>query len=214
MARMAKTRDMLRGLGLKPELVGSAETLRRLPILEGGDRPSGALMHDDAIVHHDAVMSAYRAACAPARHRRRRRRARSSKSSRAGAQIAGVRTGSRRDPRAAGRQCDRRLVGRLLRPRRRPDSRTARCAARRWSPSRRSRFMQAAITFYRPKEGWFNQTLRGETVAGCLAPAEPLELNLRGERRARSAAPRAPPRQGAARSAISAWSGNGPASMT
>jgi sarcosine oxidase subunit beta len=38
--------------------------------------------------------------------------------------------------------------------------------------------MSAAITFYRPSEGWFNQTLRGETVAGCIDPAEPLDLNF------------------------------------
>ena len=38
--------------------------------------------------------------------------------------------------------------------------------------------MQAAITFYRPQEGWFNQTLRGELVAGCLAPAEEPGVNL------------------------------------
>src|SRR5258708_38351592 len=53
---------MLRGLGLKPELIGAAETRRRLPVLEGGERPAGALMHRDAIVHHDAVLYAYRAA--------------------------------------------------------------------------------------------------------------------------------------------------------
>ena len=56
MARMAEVRDMLRGLGLKPELIGAAETLRRLPVLAGGERPAGALMHRDAIVHHDAVL--------------------------------------------------------------------------------------------------------------------------------------------------------------
>ena len=63
MARMAEVRDMLQGLGLKPDLIGTAETLRRLPILNGGERPAGALMHSDAIVHHDAVLYAYRAAC-------------------------------------------------------------------------------------------------------------------------------------------------------
>src|SRR6185312_10713727 len=39
-------------------------------------------------------------------------------------------------------------------------------------------FMTPAITFYRPQEGWFNQTLRGELVAGCLAPAEEPGVNL------------------------------------
>ena len=62
MARMAETRDMLLGLGLRPELIGASETLRRLPVLAGGEKPAGALMHRDAIVHHDAVLYAYRAA--------------------------------------------------------------------------------------------------------------------------------------------------------
>ena len=39
------------------------------------------------------------------------------------------------------------------------------------APLRRS--IEAAITFYRPTEGWFNQTLRGELVAGSIDPAEP-----------------------------------------
>lgn len=34
-------------------------------------------------------------------------------------------------------------------------------------------FMTPAVTFYRPQEGWFNQTLRGELVAGVVDPDEP-----------------------------------------
>ncbi|MCW2992629.1 MAG: dependent oxidoreductase, partial [Conexibacter sp.] len=34
-------------------------------------------------------------------------------------------------------------------------------------------FMTPAVTFYRPQEGWFNQTLRGELVAGVVDPEEP-----------------------------------------
>jgi sarcosine oxidase subunit beta len=34
-------------------------------------------------------------------------------------------------------------------------------------------FMSAAVTFYRPVEGWFNQTLRGELVAGVVDASEP-----------------------------------------
>ena len=33
-------------------------------------------------------------------------------------------------------------------------------------------FMTPAVTFYRPQEGWFNQTLRGELVAGVVDPDE------------------------------------------
>jgi sarcosine oxidase subunit beta len=39
------------------------------------------------------------------------------------------------------------------------------------APLRRS--IDAAITFYRPNEGWFNQTLRGEVVMGVVDPQEP-----------------------------------------
>src|SRR5262249_13018193 len=93
MERMAQVRDMLRRLGLAPELVGAAETLRRLPVLEGGERPAGALMHRDAIVHHDAVLYAYRTEA-------RRRSVRLLEGREAlelltsGGRIAGIRTGS------------------------------------------------------------------------------------------------------------------------
>jgi len=38
------------------------------------------------------------------------------------------------------------------------------------APLRRS--IEAAVTFYRPTEGWFNQTLRGEIVMGVVDPDE------------------------------------------
>src|SRR5690606_29785636 len=38
-------------------------------------------------------------------------------------------------------------------------------------------YMDTMITFYRPIEGWFHQTLRGETVIGVTDPEEPLGLN-------------------------------------
>src|SRR5262249_41137526 len=34
-------------------------------------------------------------------------------------------------------------------------------------------FMTAAVSFYRPTEGWFHQTLRGELVAGIVPPDQP-----------------------------------------
>ena len=173
---MAETRDMLRGLGLRPELIGASETLRRLPVLVGGEKPSGALMHRDAIVHHDAVLYAYRRAA-------ERLGIRLMEDCKAldvllsGNAVAGLRT-SAGDIKAT----------------------TVVNAAGGWSaafsakagvripntPLRREAlvteaaqpFMQAAITFYRPQEGWFNQTLRGELVAGCLAPAEEPGVNL------------------------------------
>jgi len=38
-------------------------------------------------------------------------------------------------------------------------------------------FLNHAITFYRPTEGWFNQTLRGEVVAGVVDPLESSGVN-------------------------------------
>jgi sarcosine oxidase, subunit beta len=45
------------------------------------------------------------------------------------------------------------------------------------APLRRS--IEAAVTFYRPSEGWFNQTLRGEIVMGAVDPEEPAGVNQR-----------------------------------
>ena len=41
------------------------------------------------------------------------------------------------------------------------------------------RSIEAAITFYRPNEGWFNQTLRGEIVMGVVDPDEPSGVDQR-----------------------------------
>jgi sarcosine oxidase subunit beta len=45
------------------------------------------------------------------------------------------------------------------------------------APIRRS--IEAAVTFYRPSEGWFNQTLRGEVVMGAVDPDEPVGVDQR-----------------------------------
>jgi sarcosine oxidase subunit beta len=37
--------------------------------------------------------------------------------------------------------------------------------------------MTPAVTFYHPQEGWFNQTLRGELVAGVVDADEPFGMN-------------------------------------
>jgi sarcosine oxidase subunit beta len=174
-ARMAQVRDMLRGLGLTTELIGPDETLRRLPILAGGERPAGSLMHRDAIVHHDAVLFAYRAACL-------RRGVRLVENCEAiepllsGARIEGVCTtaGDIRAPvvvnAAGGWSAGFAAKGGVRIPNL-PLRREALVS----EPAQP--FMRAAITFYRPSEGWFNQTLRGELVAGCLGPAETPGVN-------------------------------------
>ena len=45
------------------------------------------------------------------------------------------------------------------------------------APLRRT--IEAAVTFYRPSEGWFNQTLRGEVVMGAVDPDEPVGVDQR-----------------------------------
>lgn len=42
-----------------------------------------------------------------------------------------------------------------------------------------ARAIDKAVTFYRPTEGWFNQTLRGEVVMGVVDPAEPAGVDQR-----------------------------------
>jgi sarcosine oxidase subunit beta len=170
MARMAEVRDMLRGLGLKPELIGAAETLRRLPVLEGGERPAGALMHRDAIVHHDAVLYAYRAAA-------RRLGVRLLEDCEAlevlvsGTAIAGIRTSSGEIRgttlvNAAGGWSGAFSVKAGVRS---PNTPLGRGALVREATQP---LMPAAITLS-GAGGWFSaQTLRGELVAGFLAPSE------------------------------------------
>ena len=174
--RMAEVRDMLRGLGLSPELIGEAETLRRLPVLKGGERPVGALMHRDAIVHHDAVLYGYRAACRRAGVELLENRE-AIEVLVGGEAVFGVRTsdGEIRAPivvNAAGGWSAAFSAKTGVNIPNTPLRREA-LVTEAAQP-----FMQAAITFYRPAEGWFNQTLRGELVAGCLAPTESPGVNL------------------------------------
>ena len=179
---MREARDMLSGLGLAPELLGPRETLRRLPILAGGQRPTGALAHHDYIVHHDAVMHAYRRSAAEAGVELREN-APVEALLMSGSRVEGVRTpaGEIRSPivvNATGAWS--REVSALagLEVPNTPIRREALVteAAR--------PFMREAITFYRPVEGWFNQTLRGELVAGVLFPDEPAGPNLEASHQA------------------------------
>jgi sarcosine oxidase subunit beta len=174
-ARMRSIVDMHHRLGVESRLLSPDDTLRRLPILRGGEPVAGAVLHDDAIVHHDAVVWAHleHLSGTPVRV------------------IPG--TTVRRIVRRAGRieavDTDR---GRIA-------TRTVLNATDGWSselnemagvsapnrPLRREvlvtsplrRTVEAAVTFYRPTEGWFNQTLRGEVVMGVVDPDEPAGVN-------------------------------------
>lgn len=167
---------MLRELKCPARLLDPRQTLEVLPILRGGERPAGA-MHGprDVIVHHDAVVYAYRGGCA-----------KSGVELREQCEVVGI---DIENGRAVGVETSR---GRV-----RADAVVN--AAGAWSsdinrlagvaipntPFRREAFvtesarpfMSAAVTFYRPSEGWFNQTLRGELVAGSITNDEPEGLN-------------------------------------
>ena len=206
--RMAEALPMLRELGISARLLEPAAARRRLPVLLGGETPAGAILGRDAIVHHDAAVYAYRKACA----------------------TAGVRllegrevTGLLKDVDAiTGVELER---GEIRAPIvvnatdgwAREISAMAGIRAPN-TPVRREvfvtepsqPFMGPAVTFYRPSEGWFNQTLRGELVAGVVDPDEPVAMeersSFRSLRRTAGALLRKAPRLGHLK-VIRQWSG-------
>jgi sarcosine oxidase, subunit beta len=171
-ARMRDLLPMLGGLGIPARLLEGRRARGRLDILRGGERLAGAMVGRDALVHHDAVIHAYRRACRSA-----------GITILEGREVTGILTeGGRAAGVALGDRAELRAD-------------TVVNAAGGWarevsamaglsvpnSPIRREvlvteparPFMTAAVTFYRPQEGWFNQTLRGELVAGVVDPDEP-----------------------------------------
>jgi sarcosine oxidase subunit beta len=159
--------------GARARLVDSAAVRRAVPVLDG-ERAIGGVIGEAAIVHHDAAVYAYWLAARDLGVRLVLARALAL--DRSGGRLAGVLTADgsiRADAvvNAAGAHSGEfaRACG-LDAPN---------VALRRevlvTEPSRP--FMGPAVTFYRPQEGWFNQTLRGELVAGVVDPAEPTGMN-------------------------------------
>ena len=173
--RMRSIVEMHHRIGVGSQFLSPDDTLRRLPILRGGDPVAGAVLNDDAIVHHDAVVWAHLEHLAGTSVRIF-----------PGVTVQGIVTG---DAGAEAVETDR---GRI-------STRAVLNAAGGWStqlnalagvsapnrPLRREvlvtapvqRSIEAAVTFYRPNEGWFNQTLRGEIVMGVTDPAEASGVN-------------------------------------
>jgi sarcosine oxidase, subunit beta len=169
-------RMLMRELGLKPELLDGAATLKRIPILGRGTAPLGALYHHDASVHHDSVMFAYRHAA-----RRLGIDVREHTEVKcllmSGHRVEGVATATVeiRAPiivNATGAWSSTiSALARLEVPN---------------TPLRREAMvtepvkplMNTLLTFYRPVEGWFHQTLRGEFVMGVTDPAEQPGITL------------------------------------
>ena len=168
--RMRSIVDMHHRIGVASQFLSPDDTLRRLPVLRGGDPVAGAVLNDDAIVHHDAVVWAHLEHLAGTSVRVM-----------PGVSVQGIAAG---DKGVQAVETDR---GRIA-------TRAVLNAAGGWStqlnalagvsapnrPLRREvlvtapvqRSIDAAVTFYRPNEGWFNQTLRGEIVMGVTDPAE------------------------------------------
>lgn len=176
--RMAALLPMYRKMRMRvPELVPGRAVPRRLPVLRGGQPPAAALIGRDAIGHHDAVMAAYRRACL-ARGATLLEHVAVRTLLAEGDRVVGVGTDAgelRADVvvNAAG-GWSRELAATVgLRPPNAPVRREV------FVTEPAKPFMSAAITFYRPAEGWFNQTLRGELVAGVTDPDEPVAMTER-----------------------------------
>ena len=178
--RMRPIVDMHHRIGVKSRFLSPDDTLRRLPVLRGGDPVAGAVLHDDAIVHHDAVVWAHLEHLARTTVRvltgttvRRVVRAR-----RGDGRIEAVETDRGRIATRAvvnatdGWSTELNAMARVTAP-----NRSIRREVLVTAPLRRT--VEAAVTFYRPTEGWFNQTLRGEVVMGVVDPAEPTGVNQR-----------------------------------
>ena len=168
---LAALEPMWRQTGIDARLVDAATTLKRVRVLKGGDAPIGSVLSSAHLVHHDAaVHGAYLAARERGIEIRLGVRAEAIEVD--GGAVVGVRT-------TAGRLAADVVIN------------AADAAARGLAltagvevPTRIVRrealvtqsiqpLMREAVTFYRPFEGWFNQTLRGEIVAGVTDPNEP-----------------------------------------
>ncbi len=176
LTHMRKICAMHNRLGVNSEILSSPEVLRRLPVLNSGEPLKGALFHaKDGIVHHDAVVMAF--------HR---------KAHLQGARIyqgCDVKKITVKEERITGVETtqgtiDTRLIVNAAGP---SSSAVAGLAGIRLPSAALRRevmvtmpvkpVMDCACTFYRPNEGWFNQTLRGEIVAGAVDIKEPFGYN-------------------------------------
>ena len=149
----------------------AAATLRAVPVLTGGEVPVGAVLGEAAIVHHDAALFGLLQACREASVEVRPN-VRATGLDIAGGRVAGLQTdggtiAAATVVNAAGAEATAVAATFGIELAMTPVRREALVC----QPSRP--FMTPAVTFYRPQEGWFNQTLRGELVAGSIDPAEP-----------------------------------------
>lgn len=174
---IGEVRRSLRELGMEPEYHEGRAVQRRLPVLDGGEQPRACLIRPDGVVHHDALVFGYRrAALRLGVEIREGVTVRAIET--AGGSVRGVVTDTgeiRTDlviNAAGGWSREVSAMAGLKVPN---------------TPLRREAivtessrpFMDTMISFYRPLEGWFHQTLRGEIVAGVVHPQEPPGLEHR-----------------------------------
>ncbi|TWG53214.1 FAD-binding oxidoreductase [Aminobacter sp. J44] len=168
-------RKMLHAMGQKTEYYTGRKVVERLPILDGGAQPVATLIRPDACIHHDSLQNAYKRRVLAYGVEIVENTEVEAVESQNGA-VQGVVTQDRsyRSPivvnAAGGWSGDvSRLAGIQVpnTPVRREAIVTESCQP----------YMDTMITFYRPIEGWFHQTLRGETVIGVTDPNEPLGMN-------------------------------------
>ena len=172
--RMRDVVAMHERLGIRSALLSPDETLHHLPVFTGGDPVAGSVLSDDAIVHHDAVVWAHldHLGSSVSVHphtnvtsiERDGSRVRAVVTDRGRIEAPIVLNATDGWSTQVNAMADVRMPNR---PRRREVLVTA--------PLRRT--IEAAVTFYRPAEGWFNQTLRGEVVMGAVDPDEPVGVN-------------------------------------
>jgi sarcosine oxidase subunit beta len=159
----------------RARLADAPAVLDAVPVLRGGEAPVGGVIGDAAIVDHDAAVHAYylfaREAGVPFE---------------IGDPVTGIETSGGRASAvvlrsgrsvsgdvvvnaAGGRSSEIAALAGVDVPNR-PIRREALVA------EPRRPFMSTAVTFYRPQEGWFNQTSHGELVAGVTDPGEPFGM--------------------------------------
>lgn len=169
--RLTALEPMWGELGAGAQVITAAEAYEAVPVVRGGEPLVGAVLGEAAIVHHDAAVYAYYLACRDAGvHVRTGVLA--ERVELTDGQVSGLITNEATIAAdavvnaAGGRAAEfARACG--LDPPNRPVRREVLVT----EPSRP--FMTPAVSFYRPHEGWFNQTLRGELVAGVVDPDEP-----------------------------------------
>ena len=159
----------------RARVVDADAVLRAVPVLAGGEPPVAGVIGDAAIVHHDAAVYAYYLFAREAGVRfevgAEAVGVESAGGHAAGVVLADGRTiaGDVVVNAAGGRSGEFAAAAGVAIP-----NAPIRREVLVTEPSRP--FMTPAVTFYRPQEGWFNQTLRGELVAGVVDVDEPFRM--------------------------------------